>query len=82
MSGLAEGADQLAAEVCPESWQVEALYMVDALKALKQEYAATIDRDITLDETAEMLLKTARVMSEDIAAWQELYGRKRLSLPT
>ena len=57
-------------------------YMVDALNALKQEYATTIDRDITLDETAEMLLKTARVMSEDIAAWQELYGRKRLSLPT
>jgi hypothetical protein len=46
----------------------------------KQEYEAT--NDITLDETAEMLLKTARVMSEDIAAWQELYGRKRLSLPT
>jgi hypothetical protein len=65
-----------------EGSKERSLYMVDALKALKQEYAATIDRDITLDETAEILLKTARVMSEDIAAWQELYGRKRLSLPT
>ena len=34
-----------------------------------------------LDNTADMLIETARVMSEDLAAWQDLYGRKRLDLP-
>ena len=34
-----------------------------------------------LDHTAEILIETARILSEDIAAWQELYGRKRLNLP-
>jgi hypothetical protein len=65
-----------------EGSKERSVYMVDALNAHKQEYTATINRGITLNETAEMLLKTARVMSEDIAAWQALYGRKRLNLPT
>jgi hypothetical protein len=28
-----------------------------------------------------MLIRTARLMSEDLDAWQDLYGRKRLTLP-
>jgi hypothetical protein len=28
-----------------------------------------------------MLIATARILSEDVAAWQQLYGRKRLTLP-
>ena len=28
-----------------------------------------------------MLIETAETMSEDLDAWQELYGRKRLTLP-
>ena len=40
-----------------------------------------MDREIRLEATAETLIRTARVMSEDLAAWQDLYGRKRLMLP-
>ena len=50
------------------------------LTALMKEYDAAIDRP-RLDKTADILIETARVMSEDLAAWQELYGRKRLVLP-
>jgi hypothetical protein len=38
-------------------------------------------RGVILNESAEMLIKTARVMSEDLEVWQALYGRKRLALP-
>jgi hypothetical protein len=37
--------------------------------------------DLALSETSNLLISTARLMSEDVAAWQELYGRKWLSLP-
>jgi hypothetical protein len=50
------------------------------LTALLRDYEAAIDNP-RLDRTADMLIETARVMSEDLAAWQELYGRKRLVLP-
>ena len=33
------------------------------------------------DWDTSVLITTARVLSEDIAAWQDLYGRKRLTLP-
>ncbi|MGH6767547.1 MAG: hypothetical protein ACRECO_00850 [Xanthobacteraceae bacterium] len=55
--------------------------MVDELTALKAEYERTIARNAQLDHTASMLIDTARMMSEDLAAWQDLYGRKRLTLP-
>jgi hypothetical protein len=54
--------------------------MVAELKALEADYPAAIERP-RLERTADMLIETARVMSEDLAAWQELYGRKRLTLP-
>jgi hypothetical protein len=55
--------------------------MVDELTALKAEYERAIARATQLDHTAAMLIDTARVMSEDLTAWQDLYGRKRLTLP-
>jgi hypothetical protein len=57
--------------------------MLDALGALEQDYgkAMAMTRELTLAETSNLLLSTARVMSEDVAAWQELYGRKWLRLP-
>ena len=55
--------------------------MVDQLGRLTDEYAERETRGPNLDETAELLITTARMMSEDLAAWQDLYGRKRLALP-
>jgi hypothetical protein len=55
--------------------------MVDQLEALKADYAALQELGTDLDTTSDTLIATARVLSEDLAAWQDLYGRKRLSLP-
>ena len=55
--------------------------MVHELDTFKSDYADAITRGVDLDGTAELLIATARVMSEDLAAWQDLYGRKRLALP-
>jgi hypothetical protein len=55
--------------------------MITALASLEQDYRKAMGREIGLEETAEMLISTARIMSEDTAAWQELHGRKRLALP-
>jgi hypothetical protein len=55
--------------------------MIDTLTALEHDYRMAMDRDIGLNESAEMLIRTTRLMSEDVIAWQELYGRKRLTLP-
>ncbi len=55
--------------------------MLAALDKLAQDYRTAEGRRIDLEETAEMLIATAQTMSEDVEAWQELYGRKRLTLP-
>jgi hypothetical protein len=54
--------------------------MIELLEVLRLDYRKALDRDIGRDQTAEMLITTARIMSEDLAAWQELYGRKRLTV--
>jgi len=54
---------------------------LDQLAELSGDYARTARGRASLDDTADLLIATARVLSEDIAAWQDLYGRKRLSLP-
>jgi len=54
---------------------------LDQLAGLSDEYTNMIKGEADLDDTAELLIATARVLSEDIAAWQDLYGRKRLTLP-
>jgi len=64
-----------------EASKERSLHMLNLLNGLKSEYSSAKNRELDLDETAEMLVATARVMSEDLAAWQALYGRKRLSLP-
>jgi hypothetical protein len=64
-----------------EGSKQRSVYMKDVLKSVEHDFKTMMDRDISLNETAEMLIRTTRVMSEDIAAWQELYGRKRLILP-
>jgi hypothetical protein len=57
--------------------------MQDALGTLEDDYekARVMTPDLALSETSNLLISTARLMSEDVAAWQELYGRKWLSLP-
>ena len=53
----------------------------DSLKALKTDYETALRRDSDSEATAKRLIRASRVMSEDLAAWEELYGRKRLELP-
>lgn len=55
--------------------------MAKELEWLKADYEGAIARGVILNESAEMLIKTAGVMSEDLDVWQALYGRKRLALP-
>lgn len=60
-----------------------------ALRSAKTANALTeIDKRITaivkqptLDSTAAVLLSTAEVLTEDLGAWQSIYGRKHLGLP-
>jgi hypothetical protein len=54
---------------------------LDQLAQLSDDYASATKSDADLDDIADLLIATARVFSEDIAAWQDLYGRKRLTLP-
>jgi hypothetical protein len=42
---------------------------------------ANARRSLTLDETGDTLLTAAQVLTEDLAAWQSVYGHKRLELP-
>ena len=51
------------------------------LNALEATYESQLKHQPQLEHSAEILIETARILSEDIAAWQELYGRKRLNLP-
>jgi hypothetical protein len=55
--------------------------MAKELEQLSDDYAGAIARGVILNESAEMLIRTAGVMSEDLQGWQVLYGRKRLALP-
>ena len=48
---------------------------------MKRTIDAVLRQQPQLTRTADTLIETVRVMSEDLAAWQELYGRKRLNLP-
>jgi hypothetical protein len=38
-------------------------------------------RTVSLDDTSAVLVATAQVLTEDLAAWQALYTEKRLNLP-
>jgi hypothetical protein len=56
-------------------------HMTEALTSLKAGYQTAVREGVKLGDTADLLIAAARIMSEDLAAWQELYGRKRLTLP-
>ena len=56
-------------------------HMIAELNALEAHCDAVLRQQPQLTRTADTLIETVRVMSEDLAAWQELYGRKRLNLP-
>ena len=64
-----------------ESSEQRSALMIDSLKALKTDYETALRRDSDSEATAKRLIRASRVMSEDLAAWEELYGRKRLELP-
>jgi hypothetical protein len=65
-----------------ESSEQRSALMIDSLTSLKVDYESTMAGEVgDLDDTAESLIAASRVMSEDLAAWEELYGRKRLVLP-
>jgi hypothetical protein len=51
-----------------------------ALLELQQEVARA-RTNLALVQTGDILLSTARVLTEDLAAWQSVYGQKRLELP-
>ena len=56
-------------------------HMVEILGKLEDDFRKAETHRVALDDTAQMLISTAQAMSEDVAAWQELSGRKRLTLP-
>jgi hypothetical protein len=51
-----------------------------ALETLKADYAEA-KRTLLLAETGDVSVATAHVLTEDLATWQAIYGRKRLTLP-
>jgi hypothetical protein len=56
-------------------------HMEEILGKRAEDFRTAEHQPLALEETAQMLIATAQAMSEDVAAWQELYGRKRLTLP-
>ena len=64
-----------------EDYKERSEHMIAEMNTLEATYEAQLRHQPQLDHTAEILIETARILSEDIAAWQELYGRKRLNLP-
>ena len=63
-----------------ERFAAQSAKTAGALEELKGEVAQA-KRKLKLDTTLEVLLSTAQVLTEDLAAWQSVYGRKRLDLP-
>jgi hypothetical protein len=64
-----------------ESAEEHSERMTDSLALLKDDYTLAMRRAGTFDDTAQRLIATSRVMTEDLASWHDLYGRKRLVLP-
>jgi hypothetical protein len=52
----------------------------EKLDEVKQDVAAAREKPL-MDTTTSVLLATAQILSEDVGAWQSIYGRKRLNLP-
>jgi hypothetical protein len=50
------------------------------LQSLAKDFAVA-KRMLSLDETSELLVATAHILTQDLAAWRSIYGRKGLKLP-
>jgi hypothetical protein len=64
-----------------ESSERRSALMIDSLAVLRDDFETAMQRGSDLDGAAERLIAVSRVMSKDLVAWEELYGRKRLILP-
>jgi hypothetical protein len=51
-----------------------------ALQAIKRRIGEIIEHP-TLETTGAVFLSTTEVLTEDLGAWQSIYGRKHLGLP-
>jgi hypothetical protein len=63
-----------------EGFSKRAAHTAEKLAEVKRDMEKP-RRSLTLDTTAVTLLATAQVLSEDVGAWQSVYGRKQLGLP-
>jgi cbb3-type cytochrome oxidase subunit 3 len=63
-----------------EGFAKRAARTADKLSELKSDIAKA-RRKLMLELTTATLLTTAQVLSEDVGAWQSVYGRKQLNLP-
>jgi hypothetical protein len=73
VSGIQETADF-------EGLSLRSAKTAQELSELKARIAEIIKQP-TLDSTAAVLLSTAEVLTEDLGAWQSVYGRKHLGIP-
>jgi hypothetical protein len=64
-----------------ESAEEHSERMIDSLTLLKNDYEVALRRQGDFDDTAQRLIAASRIMTEDLASWHDLYGRKRLVLP-
>jgi hypothetical protein len=50
------------------------------LQEMQDAFEQGLER-LRFDHTDELLRRTAQVLTEDLSAWQSVYGHKRLELP-
>ena len=63
-----------------EGFATRAARTAERLEQIKVDFAKARQK-LALESTAATLLATAEVLTEDVGAWQSVYGRKQLNLP-
>lgn len=63
-----------------EGFALRSEQTAEALEELRTKLIPTARKIVSLDETANVLIATAQVLTEDLTTWLALYGRKRLDL--
>lgn len=63
-----------------EGFSKRAARTAEKLKEVKRDFEKSRNK-LALESTDATLLATAQILSEDVGAWQSVYGRKQLSLP-
>ena len=63
-----------------EGFAKRAARTAEKLEQVRHDIAKA-KRRLALESTTAALLTTARVLSDDVGAWQSVYGRKQLGLP-